>query len=114
MVREICSAGVWRGSELGTRIVKQMCRELLLLEASDWQFLITTGAARDYAELRFATHHTQFQAVKRIFEAFVETSKIGREDEEKLAAIEWRDSVFADIDPEFWMRGAHARGVDGQ
>lgn len=113
-VREICSAGVWRGSELGTRIVKQMCRELLLLEASDWQFLITTGAARDYAELRFATHHTQFQAVKRIFEAFVETSKIGREDEEKLAAIEGRDSVFTDIDPEFWMRGAHARGVDGQ
>jgi 1,4-alpha-glucan branching enzyme len=109
--REICSAGLWHGNELGTRIVKQLCRELLLLEASDWQFLITTGAARDYAEVRFSTHFNAFQTVKGIFEAFVESSAIGREDEEKLAAIELRDSVFADVDPEFWMRGAHARGA---
>src|SRR5262249_51687377 len=32
------------------RVLTQATRELLLLEASDWQFLITTGAARDYAE----------------------------------------------------------------
>ena len=109
--REICSAGLWRESEMGTRIVKQMCRELLLLEASDWQFLITTGAARDYAEVRFATHHSQFQTVKRIFEAFVAEGSLGSEDEAVLAAIELRDGVFHDIDPEFWMRGAHARGA---
>jgi 1,4-alpha-glucan branching enzyme len=112
--RDLCSAGLWRGSELGTRIVKQMCRELLLLEASDWQFLITTGAARDYAEVRFATHHSQFQTVKRIFEAFAASGGIGPDDEQKLAAIEVRDSVFADVDPEFWMRGAHARGAVAQ
>ncbi len=34
------------------RLMKQAGRELLLVEASDWQFLITTLAARDYAELR--------------------------------------------------------------
>jgi 1,4-alpha-glucan branching enzyme len=109
--REICSTGLWRDSDLGTRIVKQMCRELLLLEASDWQFLITTGAARDYAEVRFATHHSQFQSVKRIYEAFADTRSIGSEDEARLVAIEVRDGVFPDIDPEFWMRGAHARGA---
>lgn len=110
--REICSAGLWRGSTMGMRIAQQLCRELLLLEASDWQFLITTGAARDYAEVRFATHHSQFQAVKRIFEAFAAEGSIGREDEERLAAIELRDGVFPDIDPEFWMRGAQAMGAD--
>ena len=109
--REICSAGLWRESETGTRIVKQMCRELLLLEASDWQFLITTGAARDYAEVRFATHHSQFQTVKRIFEAFVAEGSLASEDEAVLASIELRDGIFHDIDPEFWMRGAHARGA---
>jgi 1,4-alpha-glucan branching enzyme len=109
--REICSTGLWRESELGTRIAKQLCRELLLLEASDWQFLITTGAARDYAEVRFATHHSQFQTVKHIFEVFVGEGAIGSEDEARLAAIELRDGVFPDIDPEFWMRGAHARGA---
>src|SRR5438552_3066279 len=34
------------------RVISQATRELLLLEASDWQFLITTWSARDYAERR--------------------------------------------------------------
>src|SRR5207244_3603491 len=34
------------------RALTQATRELLLLQASDWQFLITTGTARDYAERR--------------------------------------------------------------
>ncbi|MFQ5811176.1 MAG: 1,4-alpha-glucan branching protein domain-containing protein, partial [Armatimonadota bacterium] len=33
-------------------ILQQAARELLLLQASDWQFLITTWTARDYAEAR--------------------------------------------------------------
>ena len=62
--REVCTAGHWRNSTLGKRIMQQLCRELLLLESSDWQFLITTGAARDYAEIRFLTHNDQFNEVK--------------------------------------------------
>jgi 1,4-alpha-glucan branching enzyme len=50
--------------------VQQLCRELLLLESSDWQFLITTGAARDYAEMRFLTHNDQFLELKTIWQAF--------------------------------------------
>src|SRR5207249_2091742 len=38
------------------RIVAQLARELLLLEASDWPFLITTVAAKDYAEARVKEH----------------------------------------------------------
>jgi 1,4-alpha-glucan branching enzyme len=34
----------------------QATRELLLAQASDWQFIISTGAATDYAEKRFAGH----------------------------------------------------------
>ncbi|KKL28618.1 hypothetical protein LCGC14_2373360 [marine sediment metagenome] len=37
-----------------------MARELLLLESSDWQFLITTWSARDYAENRIALHYDNF------------------------------------------------------
>jgi len=43
------------------RLLTQSGRELLLLEASDWQFLITTFAARDYAELRLAEHAESFE-----------------------------------------------------
>ncbi len=34
----------------------QAARELLLAQASDWQFIISTGAATDYAEQRFTGH----------------------------------------------------------
>jgi 1,4-alpha-glucan branching enzyme len=106
--RAIATAGKWRGSESGTRIVKQLCRELLLLESSDWQFLITTGAARDYAERRFLTHQDEFNEVKTIYDAWETTGSISPAEEERLSQIELRDSIFADIDPSFWVEGAHA------
>jgi 1,4-alpha-glucan branching enzyme len=34
----------------------QAARELLLAQASDWQFMISTGAVPDYAERRFTLH----------------------------------------------------------
>ncbi len=37
-------------------ILAQAARELLLLQSSDWQFIISTGAAADYATLRFQGH----------------------------------------------------------
>jgi 1,4-alpha-glucan branching enzyme len=106
--RAIATAGKWRSSEMGSRIVKQLCRELLLLEASDWQFLITTGAARDYAERRFLTHHDQFNEIKAIYTAWESNGFIPPAQQERLAEIELRDSIFADIDPGFWVEGARA------
>jgi 1,4-alpha-glucan branching enzyme len=112
--REVCTNGAWQDGGLGERIMKQLCRELLLLESSDWQFLITTGAARDYAELRFDTHNDQFNEVKAIWQAFEATGSITPEHETRLAAIELRDSVFIDIDPSFWIAGARETRTGGR
>jgi 1,4-alpha-glucan branching enzyme len=37
-------------------VLAQAARELLLAQSSDWQFIISTGAAADYAERRFREH----------------------------------------------------------
>jgi 1,4-alpha-glucan branching enzyme len=37
-------------------ILAQAARELLLAQSSDWQFIISTGAAADYGERRFREH----------------------------------------------------------
>jgi len=37
-------------------VLAQAGRELLLAQSSDWQFIISTGAAADYAEKRFIQH----------------------------------------------------------
>jgi 1,4-alpha-glucan branching enzyme len=106
--REVCTSSKWRASELGKRIVQQFCRELLLLESSDWQFLITTGAARDYADSRFLTHNDQFLELKSIWQAFEHDGNLNEHMHARLAAIEQRDNIFPDIDPALWATGAHA------
>jgi len=116
-LRDLCSAGTWKpdghaNQPTAERIVKQLCRELLLLESSDWQFLITTGAARDYAELRFETHMDQFNELKSMWQHLESHQSITHEQEERLAAIELRDSIFPDIDPDFWAAGSRQHRAD--
>jgi 1,4-alpha-glucan branching enzyme len=110
--RDVCTAGLWRNSPLGHRIAQQLCRELLLLESSDWQFLITTGAARDYAEIRFTTHSDQFNEVKTIWQTFESTGNITTAQEARLAEIERRDTIFPNIDPGLWVAGAKQERVE--
>ena len=101
-VRQIASSGLWRGHQEATRLVRQICRELLLLEASDWQFLITTKHARDYAEKRFNTHLEQLRTLLDIWRRFEATRQVPADKLLDLEKIEQRDSVFQNIDPECW------------
>ena len=48
-------------SPLETETLNQAARELLLLQASDWPFLVTTGQAREYAIDRFKQHVERFE-----------------------------------------------------
>lgn len=45
---------------LQVRVLNQALRELLLLESSDWPFLVTTFQAKDYAIERFNEHRDNF------------------------------------------------------
>jgi len=110
-VREVCTSTRWRETELGTHIVKQLCRELLLLESSDWQFLITTGAARDYAEMRFLTHNDQFTELKTMWQAFMNDGALNEHMTARLAEIEQRDTLFPEIDPSLWAEGSRDTGL---
>jgi 1,4-alpha-glucan branching enzyme len=72
-------------------VLKQTARELLLLESSDWPFLVTTGQAREYAIQRFNQHLERFDSLTASLEA-------GKPDR-ALAEEYWElDKVFPDID----------------
>ncbi len=77
-------------------------RELLLLESSDWQFLITTKHARDYAEKRFDTHLQQFRSLLDAWRRYESMLEIPPEAVKTLAEIEQRDSVFPDLTPDVY------------
>ena len=73
-------------------IVAQAARELLLAQASDWQFIISTGAVADYAERRFVGHCEDTQRLLDGLRAG-DLEGTGR-----LADELWRrDTVFPDI-----------------
>jgi len=44
------------GPSFRPSVLEQAARELLLAQSSDWQFIISTGAAGDYAAKRFRGH----------------------------------------------------------
>ncbi|MBI2683461.1 MAG: DUF1957 domain-containing protein [Acidobacteriales bacterium] len=101
-VRKMAQSNKWVGNKVATRLAKQICRELLLLESSDWQFLITTGAAADYATKRFHTHREQLATLLEAWQRFESTRQVHGDDLRTLDLIEARDGIFPDIKPETW------------
>ncbi|MCS7301647.1 MAG: DUF1957 domain-containing protein [Fimbriimonadales bacterium] len=83
--------------------LQQLARELLLLESSDWTFLITTGAARDYAEARLHDHLHRFEGIA----ALIEQLGQGNDAEPRLLRLyeesATRNRVFNALDLTLWQ-----------
>ncbi len=73
------------------RVLKQLARELLLAQASDWTFLIKTGTAPEYATRRTADHLARFNALH-------DQLASDRVDLAFLGECESRDNLFRDVD----------------
>jgi 1,4-alpha-glucan branching enzyme len=77
-------------------------RELLLLQASDWQFVVHTKGAVDYGFRRFCEHLGTFDRACTIAEARAR----GEADDElatlQLAEMKLSDSCFPDLKLEWW------------
>lgn len=89
------------------RIITQALKELMLMHSSDWQFLIYTESARDYAEQRFAFHHSDFNRLCDLFEKSGYDSAITENDEKYLSDTEARNSIFPELQPEWWQDMKH-------
>jgi 1,4-alpha-glucan branching enzyme len=84
------SAGEAHAQDVTDRVLKQLARELLLAQSSDWAFLMKTGTAREYATKRTIDHLARFN---RLHDQFV-TKDL---DEEFLRDCEWRDNLFPNV-----------------
>lgn len=73
------------------RALNQMARELLLAQSSDWAFIMTTGTMVPYAIRRVRDHINRFTG---LYEEILGN----RISHETLREIEWRDTIFAEID----------------
>jgi len=87
---------------LPVRILNQLGRELLLLESSDWPFLISTWSARDYAEIRVSGHVEAFRRLALLVGKAAQNGEISADDEEFVTRCERRDGIFPDLDFRWW------------
>src|SRR5438270_564483 len=85
-------------SELNDRVLKQLARELLLAQASDWAFLMRTGTAREYASKRTIDHLARFNKLHDQFAAEQLNEKF-------LADCEWRDNLFPNLNWRYYCSG---------
>jgi len=86
------------------RYVEQLARTLLLLEASDWQFLITTVSAADYSEMRFAQHFDEIERLLGICARAIEGKAPDAEEQAWFDELAERDSLFEEIDLTWWTK----------
>mgnify|MGYP006137796001 CR=1 FL=1 len=68
-------------------VVDEERRELLLLQSSDWPFLVTTGQAKEYATQRFNEHVARFNELAERSRAETESARV------------WKDPVVTEIVP---------------
>lgn len=80
------------------RALKQMARELLLAQASDWAFIMKTGTMVDYACKRTKDHIERFTKL-------YEMVKSNSVDENYLSDVEWKDNLFPNIDFRVYCSG---------
>ena len=78
------------GDALRRRAADQTLRELLLLESSDWPFLVTTGQAADYAAERFRSHAQRLQRSLEL------ATRGTADDEVELRSLDGADNPFPD------------------
>jgi 1,4-alpha-glucan branching enzyme len=76
------------------RLLNQIAREAVLLESSDWPFLISTGQAKEYASNRFQRHMARFNRLALI----AESGRLSDQNLRFLSMVEEVDNPFAKID----------------
>lgn len=81
------------------RFLTQACREQLLLQSSDWPFLVTTGQAREYAEQRFREHFERYHILSNL----AQTGDVGDAERCYLDRIEQTDELFRFLQPEWFL-----------
>ena len=93
----------WKDDPAVREALTAAARELLLLQASDWAFVIHTRGAVDYGYRRLCEHLARFDRASTIAEARARgeaDTRIGLHELEDMAL---HDPVFPDLRLEWWQ-----------
>jgi 1,4-alpha-glucan branching enzyme len=89
------------------RALNQAARELLLMQSSDWAFIMKTGTMVDYAVKRTKVHVNRFNNL-------YDQIKYNRIDPGYLGQLEEKDNIFPNLDYELYHPGYAHRELESE
>jgi 1,4-alpha-glucan branching enzyme len=96
----------WRRNAVLSSLLKDAGRELLLLQASDWPFVISRGQATDYGIKRFMQHVSRFDLLADLAEQVMNDpdhlNKLTEVEALELKDAQVHDVIFPEIDLDWW------------
>jgi 1,4-alpha-glucan branching enzyme len=96
----------WRENKQIANLLKKAARELLLLQASDWQFVVTRGQAIDYGIKRFMLHVARFETLIDLCEKIGRDSaylgQLNKIEKHEIHDADLHDVIFPQIELDWW------------
>ena len=93
----------WQTNAEVRGLLERAARELLLLQASDWPFVIHSGGAVDYGTERISLHAVRFDRACAMAERVASGKAITSLQTAQLAEIDAHDTIFMDLKLDWWM-----------
>jgi 1,4-alpha-glucan branching enzyme len=93
----------WRNNEAVRDLMQRAGRQLLLLQASDWPFVVHSHGAVDYGIQRFAGHATNFDRATLMAEEAAAGRELSPVRKIELQDMDQHDSIFHNIDLSWWL-----------
>lgn len=94
----------WQTGPQVQAMMQRAARQLLLLQASDWPFVVHTNGAVDYGIQRFSGHATNFERATQIAEDIAAGKPIDPVQQTEIADMDAHDTIFSDIDLNWWKQ----------
>lgn len=92
----------WQTSEPVRQMMRRAGRQLLLLQSSDWPFVVHSHGAVDYGIQRFSGHATNFDRATLIAEHLAAGGTVTPVQQSEIDEMDAHDVVFPDIDLNWW------------
>lgn len=98
MVRQL----PWKSDYSVAEHLRRAGRQLLLLQASDWPFVVHTSGAVDYGIQRFSGHATNFERASQIAQQCAAAAALSDLQRIEMQDMDAHDSVLDEIDLNWW------------
>jgi 1,4-alpha-glucan branching enzyme len=93
----------WQTNAEVRTLLEKAGRQLLLLQASDWAFVIHTGGAVDYGIQRIADHATNFGRLIKAASDVAAGESLSDVQKVEVANADAHDVIFQHIDLNWWL-----------